>query len=190
MLVEKLERLVDAFEAHGVAVRANLAPGATPGELDALAEQCGFDLPDDFRALYQWHNGHLEHESVDVLKFRDNTFCEIGNPSAQQTLDIYSEVSEENRVNTDDDPIDLKACLPVAEFNGSVLAVPGKGLGRLPLSANPVVSVFEGINVHYLNIESMVDTCIEWVEQPDWDRFSTAPNEKAIWLAHNPGVLV
>lgn len=187
MLIDKLERLVDAFEAHGHPVRANLAPGATAIELDDLADRRGFELPDDFRTLYGWHNGHIEQEGAPVLKFRDNPFCEIGNASAQLTLDIYEDVRAENREV--EWPLDLTACLPIAELMGSVYAVPGKGLSRSELSSNPVFSVSEGVDVYFLSIESLVDTCIEWVEQDDWDLYSTAPNERAIWKKHNPGIL-
>ena len=178
MLTDKLERLVDAHEARGVPVRESLAPGVSAAELDALAERVGFDLPDDYRALYEWHNGGP------LLLFRDNSFCEIGNPDAQRTLDIYSEIGEEDGL--DDLPVDLRRCLPIAEFNGAVYVVPGKGLSQSPLSPNPVVSVFEGIDVYYLSIETMVDTCIEWVEQHDWTPTSEAPNEMRIWMKHNP----
>lgn len=44
VLESKLERLVDAFEAHGIPVRSNLRPGASEAELDDLAEQLNLTL--------------------------------------------------------------------------------------------------------------------------------------------------
>lgn len=49
----KLDRLVDAFEAIGIPVRSNLRPGASEAELDAMQEELGVVLTEQFRALYR-----------------------------------------------------------------------------------------------------------------------------------------
>jgi cell wall assembly regulator SMI1 len=42
---------------HLPEVAADLNPGATDAQLDRLSAKIGAPLPDDFRALYKWHNG-------------------------------------------------------------------------------------------------------------------------------------
>ena len=184
MLIEKLEILADAFESKGVNVRSNLAPGATDSELELVAEQYGVELPDDYRTLYKWHNGNADLNARNVFKFRDNAFLSIKDfQNAKFTIDIYAEPSP-----ITDGVIDLSTALPLALFEGAVYVTPGKGAGISTLSPQPVVSVFQGIDVFFLSIETMVDTCIAWVAQPDWKQFSTAPNEHQLWAQHNPGV--
>jgi hypothetical protein len=62
--------------------------------------------------------------------------------------------------------------------------------GPRPRSPHPVIGAFHGIDVYFLSIESMIETCIEWLEQPDYDLNRTAPNELEIWQRHNPGVFL
>lgn len=57
-----------------------------------------------------------------------------------------------------------------------------------PICASPVIGAFQGTDVYFLSIESMIETCIEWVEQPDYEPHMSAPNEMSIWRKHNPGV--
>lgn len=45
-------------------VAAALNPGATDAQLDHLASLVGAPLPDDYRALYKWHNGQRDVENL------------------------------------------------------------------------------------------------------------------------------
>src|SRR5450830_782995 len=49
------------FEAwlteHLPEVVSDLNPGATEGELEAFASKLNIVLPEQFKALYRWHNG-------------------------------------------------------------------------------------------------------------------------------------
>ena len=187
MLEDKLERLADAFEGHGIAVRANLAPGASDEELDHLAESRGVELPEDYRTLYRWHNGNIDHWSADLFVFRDNPFIRIDEfPRAQMYIDGYRALESDPSLPKLD--VDLSGCVPFAEFDGSVYVIPCKGQTMTTLSAQPVICLFEDVSVHFLSIESMIDTCIEWVEQPGYTRYGTAPNEREIWSRNNPGL--
>lgn len=188
MLIEKLERLVDAFENKGHAVRSNLAPGATEAELDALADRYTVELPPDFRELYTWHNGHIDQESwKTTLQFRDGPFIGIDLfEYPQSTINIWRDATEDGIWS---DVLDLNTCVPFAYSNGDLLVVPGVGTSITPLSPRPVVAIgFGNLAVYFLSIETMIDTCIEWFEQPDWDLVKETPNELAIWTKHNPGV--
>src|SRR5687768_7352758 len=46
---------------HLPEVAASLNPGASDEQLDHLATVIGVPLPDDYRALYRWHDGQKEH---------------------------------------------------------------------------------------------------------------------------------
>lgn len=186
----KLHRLAMAFEAHGVPVLGNLRPGASDAELDALAHDLGVALPDELRTLYRWRNGHIDPNPMagggHMLVFRDNVFLRLEDiPAAYAAVsETYAYLQE-----VDVDPgVDLAACVPIAEFMGARYVV-ACGEQRLTArSRHPVISVFQGISVFFYSIGSMIDTCIDWVEQPDYEPFREAPNERAIWLRHNPGV--
>lgn len=190
MLGDKLERFVDALEGHGIALRSNLAPGATDAELDALAERYNVELPADFRSLYQWQNGHRDQSALEVLRFGGGAFIGLGEfeGNVRITIDIYRE--EMQAEGPSGDPVDLATVLPIADSGDGALVVPGVGLSLTPLSPCPVVRVMQGIDVHFLSIETMIDTCIDWVEQADWNPFANTPNELEIWRRHNPGLFV
>lgn len=185
MLIEKLERLVDAFEDHDVPVRSNLAPGATTSELAAFANRYEVELPDDYRAMYSWHNGHLKTNNfAEMLMFRDRAFMALGDLGGPQSwIDSAREYGD-----VVDGIVDLTTCLPFAGHSDAYV-VPGASTNVSALSNSPVIAIGHGhLDVFYLSIEAMVDTCIEWVEQTDWEFGRTAPNEYEIWVKHNPGV--
>ncbi len=178
--VRKLDRLVAAFEKHGIAVSDNLRPGASDDELDKLAEQLGVRIPDDVRALFKWRNGHHDPEAEHVLRFRDNTFLSLDQVPFiyNDMIEFYGDLSDE---------VDLSKSIPIAEFMGSTYAVAAGGQA-LTRSRYPVVGVFQGVGPYYLSVESMIDTCIAWVEQPNYSKSGPTPNEMEIWKRHNPGI--
>jgi cell wall assembly regulator SMI1 len=47
---------------HLPEVAADLNPGATDAQLDRLSAKIGAPLPDDFRALYKWHDGQKDQK--------------------------------------------------------------------------------------------------------------------------------
>ncbi|MCC6419132.1 MAG: SMI1/KNR4 family protein [Gemmataceae bacterium] len=55
-----LARLERWLAKHRPRFLANLRPGATPIELDALRAQLGMELPEGLRTLLAWHNGQGE----------------------------------------------------------------------------------------------------------------------------------
>jgi hypothetical protein len=187
MDTSKLDRLVAAFEARGIAVASNLRPGASDRELDELAAHLGFAIPTEVRVLYRWRDGHHDPDASNVLLFRDNTFLRLEDiPDAHHYM--VSTYAEDPNGDFIDPGVDLATSVPIAAFMGSTYAV---ACGRQQLtdrSTHPIVGVFHGIDLYFHSVESMIDTCIEWVEQPAYDRYAEAPNEMAIWRRHNPGV--
>jgi cell wall assembly regulator SMI1 len=55
--MQQLQELEAWLAQHLPEVAADLRPGATTQDLDSLAAALGAELPEDFRALYAWHDG-------------------------------------------------------------------------------------------------------------------------------------
>jgi cell wall assembly regulator SMI1 len=70
---------------HLPAVAASLNPGATDAQLDHLASVIGVPLPEDYRALYKWHNGQK-----DVDKLFTGPWYGLGFPSLDQVEQILA----------------------------------------------------------------------------------------------------
>jgi hypothetical protein len=88
--------------------------------------------------------------------------------------------------------IELRTSFPFASFNGGWYVVPCTGHDLDAEHAYPVVSVFQGIDVYFHSIESMLTTCIDWrlastLVDDAWELEEGL--ERAIWRKHNPGVL-
>ncbi len=86
--------------------------------------------------------------------------------------------------------IDLATCFPFAGFNGGWYVFPCKGQSYDKRFLFPIVSVFQGVDIFYYSLESMVDTCTDWVTQPYYPQESRDNEIKnmAIWRKHNPGI--
>jgi hypothetical protein len=75
-----LERYESALRSLGAPVVANLRPGISPGELLELEAQYGVELPDEARAVWQWHDGvegARESDGGDPLRYLTPN-CEFG----------------------------------------------------------------------------------------------------------------
>ena len=181
------DALADAFERKGVAVRANLSPGLAREEILRIVEPLGIALPEDVIALYEWRNGHLDEFSEDVIRFRDNTFISLERAVEEhaQLMSIYALDS-----TLEEDRVDLQAALPISFFEGSCDVVACGAHLHHDAGDHPVIRVFEGIDMYYPSIESMLRICTEWVSHPDWDAADGFPGdaEMEIWQKHVPGI--
>lgn len=185
VLQSKLDRLADAFEAHGIPVWSNLRPGASEPELDDIAERLNVVLPEEFRELYRWRNGHVDPDASNIVTFRDGVFIGLDAiPQAYRDVNSVYGLSPADPEYVVD--VDLSECVPIAEFMGSWLVVACGAQSAISGSQRPVFNAFHGVEPFFDSIDSMVETCIAWVEQSDYDPYSEAPNEREIWIAHNP----
>lgn len=187
-LAARLDRLVAAFEAHGLDVGANLLPGATAAQIDAVEAELGVRLPRAYRELYGWSAGCVDPASDVALMFRDNTFLRLDDVAEvrRAVVATYGATDDEDAENYYG--VDLRTTAPFAEFMGSTYLV-ATGPHRLdPTLAHPVIGAFQGVETYFHSIETMVETCIEWVEHPDYEPLASAPDETATWLKHNPGL--
>jgi hypothetical protein len=178
------DELVAIYEAKGQTVSQNLMLGISPSE---YAKAIGFEIeqiPSSVLKLYQWRNGCANEGAEALFLFRDNCFirAERGKEELNMIRNIYGANSE--------DRFDLTRVIPIAAFEGSVFAVV---TGKHNLGSrfeHPVVSIFEGIDLFFGSIESMLQTCIAWVGHPEWEPFNELPRDEElkIWRRLNPGV--
>jgi hypothetical protein len=183
-ITELCDDLVAVYEAKGQAVSHNLKPGIAESE---FAQSMGRDrtaIPTAVLELYQWHNGCIDETADSLFCFRDCCFISADRAQAELNLiqSVYGTEMEER--------FDLTQVIPIATFEGAVLAVVIGPHSLGDSCEHPVVSIFEGIDLWFCSLTSMLQTCIAWVSHPDWAPFEALPSneELAIWRRLNPGV--
>ena len=188
-LHQSLNLLQAAYEAKVLQVSQSLLPPLTEGE---LRERCAWfpaQLPTELVSLYSWHNGqgHGASDEKYPFWFRDCSFISVDQARAEYKSIMQSYGRPEYRVPE----IDLRTCFPFAAFNGGWYVFPCKGQRYDSRLNSPIISVFQGVGIHYYSIEQMVETCVDWVRQPSYGGEKNTPDEKesmAIWKKHNPGI--
>jgi len=190
-LAARLDVLLDAYRAAGLDPSRNLKPGLSEAEIGAVAAQLGVVFPQAVRELYRWRNGvaDLYAEFDKQFVFRDQPFLSLDN--AQDAIaDVRAILKEAQAFSGAKDALlDPANLIPIAAFEGFYYVVPGgDGLSGLPVT-HPVISIGEGEDVYFLTVESMIETCIEWISDPSLDKETlSAENEEDAWERHNPGV--
>lgn len=170
---ERLARLEATLLEMGFP-HEELAPGMDPEEIRRRTAGLGFPFPDELVHLYAWRDG--SPEGGELFLFRDHVMTSVaaGIENLRWTAGTYG----------------VEDAFPFAAFEGSFLVLPSSPYAIEPLLERPVVSVFEGVDVHYLSFTHLLDTVIEWLE-----RGAHAPGgrvdpdlEMEIWRANNPGL--
>lgn len=181
-----LDELLEAYTANGMPVADSLLPPLSEAE---LVERCRWfpgSLPPEIVSLYAWRGGQEKEawESDFPFWFRDNTFCSIERAPGEyrRMMDSYGRDPEYHEL--------LKHSFPFASFNGGWYVLPTRGQPFSPVLTAPIISVMEGIDIHFFSIETMVRTCIDWVRAGAYDPENPMPRELElqIWRRHNPGI--
>lgn|SRR5512138_564068 len=182
----QLDALRVAFEAKGHHVSRSLLP---PLHEQELKERCTWfpgALPEELVALYAWRGGQGKgaHEEEYPFWFRDCAFS-----SPERAEQEYKSMMESYGANPEDHEL-LKHSFPFASFNGGWLVLPCKDQRLDKRLQRPVISVMQGVDIHFYSLQLMVDTCVDWVSHPQYDRENQLPGaiEVAIWRRHNPGI--
>ena len=181
----RLEDLRLAYEARGFNVSDTLQP---PLPADEVRRQCSWfptPLPPELIALYGWRGGQREsREKKDFpFNFRDFAFVTPADARVE-----YDSLRKSYGVNPADAPL-LRICFPFAAFNGGWLVMPCATQSLEPRLPRPIISVMQGVDVHYYTIETMAATAIDWVRHPKFDGYSLpSAIELEIWQRHNPGI--
>jgi hypothetical protein len=181
-----LEQLREAFESRQLPVTATLLPPLDEAELRRRCEWFPHPLPAELVSLYGWRAGQAydAHSEKFPFCFRDRNF--IGIDQARE--EYRSMMSTYGRIP--DPQIELAACFPFAAYSGSWYVFPCRGQHLDARLDAPIISVFQGIDIHFYSIEQMVETAFDWVRQSQHpDSQGTAPgDEMKAWREHNPGI--
>jgi hypothetical protein len=183
---EGMERVVEAIRRKGFPLNDSLRPGLSEQEIQDKVGHLTFPLPPEIVELYQWRNGQTPESQI--LLFRDQRFL-----SLDEALDDYQMIQTYfvPALGGVDVGVDLKSCFPFAGFEGANYVVPCRGQTLVTGYDLPVISVFEGIEVHFLSFRTMADTIVAWYEAGVHrveDLFVDSTLELRIWKQHNPGL--
>ena len=184
-LQAKLEELRLSYEAKGFNVSEALQPGLSAEETTARCSWFPEPLPKEIIALYRWRGGQLEsREKKDFpFAFRDCAFVTPADAKLE-----YESMMKTYGANPADAPL-LRISFPFAAFNGGWLVMPCAAQTLEPRLPRPVISVMQGVDVHYYSIETMVATAVDWVRHPKYDGYGLPSDiELEIWQRHNPGI--
>ena len=183
----QLEAMRQAFEAKGLRVSDTLLP---PVDAETLARECAWfpaPLPKELTALYGWRGGQAEDawSTEYPFWFRDDAFCSLRN-AEREYLSMMSGYAGAPAISG----LTLTDCFPFAAFNGGWLVLPCSPQTLDSRLARPVVSVMEGAEIFFYSMQTMVDTCLEWISHPLFSADGSLPPaiELAIWRRHNPGI--
>ena len=186
-IAQLCEELVDAFQRQGDNVRGNLRPGLSRKAIFDLLARTGLMLPESAIQLYEWADGHVDNEAHDnVIFFRDNTFI-----SLSWAVNEYFQMQSTyggSEASIELTGVEIERCFPISVNNGAWdTVVCGRHTHDQRLD-NPIVQVFQGYDLYYNSVETMLRTCIAWVNSPEWRRFHGLPQviEQEIWARENP----
>jgi hypothetical protein len=185
----RLDALLAAYEAKGHPMKATLKPGLSEKEFCKRTQWFPGTIPPELFEMYSWHNGQRNEpwSETHPFWFRDMAFSsvELAESEYKSMMESYGIDSTLER-----DGVELSTCFPFAAFNGGWYVLPTEKQTLIPKLKLPVVCVFQGIEVYFLSIEKMLDTCIQWVNQPNYRLFGETEVEFEIWRNNNPGIFL
>ncbi len=185
-IAEGLERVVQVIRKKGFPLADALKPGLPGHDIRDKVAHLPFRLPGELYELYQWRDG--QSQECPVHLFRDQRFL-----SLDEALDDYQMIQKYfvPALGGFDVGVDLTTCFPFAGFEGANYVVPCRGQTLIEGCELPIISVFEGIEVHFLSFETMIDTIAAWyeagahrIDDPSVDHVL----ELRIWKQYNPGL--
>ncbi|EPW6854147.1 hypothetical protein HJ040_22080 [Vibrio parahaemolyticus] len=186
-----LNELCVCFERKGHLVTSSLLAPLTEKELEAKCSNWfPAEIPTSIKDLYTWKGGQ-EHDAWEEefpFWFRDMSFI-----SLEQAETEYRSMNQFYGVDNtlEDDGVLLKDCFPFAAFNGGWFVIPASNHKWSNSFNEPVICVFQGIELYYHSIDKMVKTAIECVQYPTWtteDPDTPEDVEMKIWKKYNPGI--
>ncbi len=186
-----LEELRLAFEEKDHSVTSSLLEPLTE---DEIREKCKSwfpeKVPSSIIELYEWKGGQEKNAWEEAFPFwlRDMSFI-----SLDQAETEYKSMMESYGLHSsfEEDGVRLKDCFPFAAFNGGWFVIPASTSKWSSVYSQPVVCVFQGTELYYHSVESMLKTCIECVQHFSWTSENSDIDEDiamAIWRKYNPGI--
>ena len=185
-IAQGMERIIEAIRKKGFPIDGFLGAGLSEQEIRDKVKHLPFSLPAEIVELYQWHNGQVPE--CQLYLFRDQRFLPL-----DEALDDYQMIQTYfvPALGGVDVGVDLRSCFPFAGFEGANYVVPCRGHTLIGGQELPIICVFEGVEVHFLNFAAMTDTIIAWYEAGAHRVDAPLVDEKSelrIWKQHNPGL--
>lgn len=140
--------------------------------------------------MYSWHNGQKNDPWNEEFPF---WFCGNGFTSVENAEHEYKSMMQSygRELPPTLIGVDLQFCFPFAAFNGGWYVFPCNGQAISAKVDRPVISVFQGVDILYNSVESMLRTCIAWLKDPAYDQKESKQTEER-WLEileqYNPGI--
>ncbi len=186
---EQLDMILDTLQSKGF--RPNLNPGLSEQELEELQQKFGFHFPPQLKSLYRWRNGCKDPyaEIEESFNFRDMPFLSA-DASYSELEGLRQFIAGFEMFGSKFSDFELDKVVPIAAFDGAWYVVPVSSHKFADVAEHPVVSVGEETAVHFLSIETMLLTTLEWVRDPEYTVDEPEPADEIVaWEKHNPGVL-
>lgn len=185
----KLDQLLRSLQAKGLDPANNLRPGASDLILNAHAKCSAMPLPRGLEELYKWRNGSVDPNAdvEELLMFRDMAFLSLEDGlEARRQVNSFLQAFSTNGAG----PIAKDEFFPIAAMEGQYYVLALGNHEYRNLAEHPVVYIGEGIEPHFLSIETMIETCIAWVMDPSYTAETLQPDDELdAWQRLNPGVL-
>ncbi len=187
-ITDKLNRLVGLIESKGYPLSQFLRPPLSLETINSKSQSLPFDLPAEIIELYTWHDGIEENSEIPL--FRDNRFLSWDEALEEYTMMCTYYVDDD--INLE---VDFRQSFPFAGFEGSLYVIPSEP--QTSISQRPIINVFEGIDVYFPNLPTMLDTIHAWYQEGAYRITSTENGqveldiddrqEATIWARLNPG---
>ncbi len=186
-ITDKLNILINSLREKGITEVDNLLPGLSRQEIEQNTSHLPFKLPEEIYELYQWRNG-CDHNFAPSL-FRDQKLLTLDDALKEYEYLIEGYIYESDEDDIDIYQVDLKSCFPFAGFDGSIYTISCGKQYFTDKSKLPIISVFEGIDLYFYTFDSMLDTCIEWVQHPSYRKYYAPLNQTEAWEKNQYGSL-
>ena len=184
LIHQLLERYLGVIKARGYTIERYLNPRLTRSQIAQQLLELPFTPPEEIFQLYQWHDG--VHETCQISLFREHQFL-----SLSQAKQEYQMLCTYYLGNGIDYGVDLSKCFPFAGFEGALYVLPADNQTLKTKLQRPVICVFEGVEVYFRDLPTMIETCIAWWVEGIYrvDDYSVdEKRELEIWKRLNPGI--
>lgn len=180
-----MENYIEIINSQGFLIKNYLNTPLTKDQIITQCQKLPFSLPDEIIELYEWHNG--VKEECEIPLFRDNQFI-----SLETALEEYDSINLYYNIPGVEHCVNLKKCFPFAAYMGSYYVLSTEKHSQPTELINPIINVFEGVDIAFLNLETMIKTCMAWYQEGVRNVHNPSVNydrEIEVWKRLNPDIL-
>lgn len=186
----KLDTLLSALQEKGIDPAQNLNPGLSEQEIEDGERELGFPFPAELKQLYAWRNGNADSgaEVEEMLCFRDMPFLSIEDAlDCREELKEFAAAYESSGLSL---PFDPRKAFPFAALEGQYYVVACGDHEFADAGERPVIAAGEDLAPYFCSVQTMLDTCIAWVKDPEYTAETLEPeDEMQAWTRFNPGLM-